>query len=133
MAIIPIQLFLFIAWGRPDAAIGWFALFENNPLHGLLAFELLFVINATFGIATTLAFYVALRRVSESLMTVALALVEAVALIVARPAFLSYECPRATVGGWLATDGLGVGSFEYGRLRENVLSASVVLPGIWRS
>jgi FAD/FMN-containing dehydrogenase len=33
------------------------------------------------------------------------------------------------VGGWLATDGLGVGSFEYGRLRENVLSASVVLPG----
>jgi FAD/FMN-containing dehydrogenase len=39
------------------------------------------------------------------------------------------SAPRATVGGWLATDGLGVGSFEYGRLRENVLSADVVLPG----
>jgi len=39
------------------------------------------------------------------------------------------SAPRATVGGWLATDGLGVGSFEYGRLRENVLSASLVLPG----
>lgn len=39
------------------------------------------------------------------------------------------SAPRATVGGWLATDGLGVGSFEYGRLRQNVLSASVVLPG----
>ena len=39
------------------------------------------------------------------------------------------SAPRATVGGWLATDGLGVGSFEFGRLRENVLSASVVLPG----
>jgi FAD/FMN-containing dehydrogenase len=39
------------------------------------------------------------------------------------------SAPRATVGGWLATDGLGVGSFEYGRLRENVLTASVVLPG----
>jgi FAD/FMN-containing dehydrogenase len=39
------------------------------------------------------------------------------------------SAPRATVGGWLATDGLGVGSFEYGWLRENVLSASVVLPG----
>lgn len=39
------------------------------------------------------------------------------------------SAPRATVGGWLATDGLGVGSFEYGRIRENVLSASVVLPG----
>src|SRR5918994_3238007 len=39
------------------------------------------------------------------------------------------SAPRATVGGWLAMDGLGVGSFEYGWLRENVLSASVVLPG----
>jgi FAD/FMN-containing dehydrogenase len=37
------------------------------------------------------------------------------------------SAPRATVGGWLAMDGLGVGSFEYGWLRENVLSASVVL------
>jgi FAD/FMN-containing dehydrogenase len=39
------------------------------------------------------------------------------------------SAPHATVGGWLATDGLGVGSFELGRLRENNLSASVVLPG----
>src|SRR5215208_6225559 len=38
------------------------------------------------------------------------------------------SAPRATVGGWLAMDGLGVGSYEYGWLRENVLSASVVLP-----
>jgi FAD/FMN-containing dehydrogenase len=39
------------------------------------------------------------------------------------------SAPRATVGGWLAQDGLGVGSFEYGWLWENVLSASVVLAG----
>jgi len=39
------------------------------------------------------------------------------------------SAPRATVGGWLATDGLGVGSFGYGWLRENVLAAEVVLPG----
>jgi FAD/FMN-containing dehydrogenase len=39
------------------------------------------------------------------------------------------SAPRSTVGGWLATDGLGVGSFEYGRLSENVLSADVVLAG----
>ncbi|HJQ28353.1 MAG TPA: FAD-binding oxidoreductase [Rubrobacter sp.] len=39
------------------------------------------------------------------------------------------SAPRATVGGWLARDGLGVGSFEYGWLRENVLTASVVLVG----
>src|SRR5215212_4779875 len=39
------------------------------------------------------------------------------------------SAPRATIGGWLATDGLGVGSFEYGWLSENVLWTSVVLPG----
>jgi len=39
------------------------------------------------------------------------------------------SAPRATVGGWLATDGIGVGSFEYGRLYDNVLSASVVERG----
>jgi len=39
------------------------------------------------------------------------------------------SAPRATVGGWLAMDGLGVGSFEYGWLSENILSATVVLPG----
>ena len=39
------------------------------------------------------------------------------------------SAPRATVGGWVAQDGLGVGSFEYGWLRENVLSADVVMPG----
>jgi len=39
------------------------------------------------------------------------------------------SAPRATVGGWLATDGIGVGSFEYGWLSENVLSVDVVLPG----
>src|SRR5215212_11126797 len=39
------------------------------------------------------------------------------------------SAPRATIGGWLAQDGLGVGSFEYGWLRENVVSADVVLPG----
>jgi FAD/FMN-containing dehydrogenase len=39
------------------------------------------------------------------------------------------SAPRATVGGWLAMDGLGVGSFEYGWLSENIFSASVILPG----
>jgi FAD/FMN-containing dehydrogenase len=38
------------------------------------------------------------------------------------------SAPRATVGGWLARDGLGVGSFGYGWLRENVLSAELSSP-----
>ena len=38
------------------------------------------------------------------------------------------SAPRATVGGWIARDGMGVGSFAYGWLRENVLSVEVMLP-----
>jgi hypothetical protein len=87
-AIIPVQLIVFIAWGQPDTALGWFALFQSNKLAGLLAFEFLFVVNAAVGIATTLALYVALRRVNESFMAIALVLgfLEAVTLILARPA-----------------------------------------------
>ena len=88
VVIIPIQLIIFIVGGQPKTALGWFDLFRDNELAGLLAFEILFVVNAALGIATTLALYVALRRVSESLMAIAtvLGLVEAVAFIVARPA-----------------------------------------------
>src|SRR5215211_4998987 len=89
VAVIPIQLIVFIAWGQPETALGWFTLFEDNKLAGLLAFELLLVVSTALGIATTLALYIALRRVNESLMAIALVLglVEAVAFIAARPAF----------------------------------------------
>jgi len=36
--------------------------------------------------------------------------------------------PSATVGGWLAQGGVGIGSFEFGWFRDNVVSARVVLP-----
>ncbi|HEY41988.1 MAG TPA: FAD-binding oxidoreductase [Dehalococcoidia bacterium] len=36
--------------------------------------------------------------------------------------------PSATVGGWLAQGGAGIGSFEAGWFRDNVLSARVVMP-----
>ena len=38
------------------------------------------------------------------------------------------SAPRATVGGWIARDGMGIGSFAYGWLRENILSAEMILP-----
>ncbi|MFC2022950.1 FAD-binding and (Fe-S)-binding domain-containing protein [Chloroflexota bacterium] len=36
--------------------------------------------------------------------------------------------PSATVGGWLAQGGAGIGSFEAGWFRDNVVSARVVMP-----
>jgi Fe-S oxidoreductase/FAD/FMN-containing dehydrogenase len=37
--------------------------------------------------------------------------------------------PSATVGGWLAQGGAGIGSFESGWFRDNVVRARVVMPG----
>lgn len=36
--------------------------------------------------------------------------------------------PSATVGGWLAQGGAGIGSYESGWFRDNVISARVILP-----
>ena len=36
--------------------------------------------------------------------------------------------PAASVGGWLAQGGAGIGSFEYGWFRDNVISTRAVMP-----
>ncbi len=36
--------------------------------------------------------------------------------------------PSSTVGGWLAQGGAGIGGYQYGWFRDNVLAARVVLP-----
>lgn len=36
------------------------------------------------------------------------------------------SAPKATVGGWLASDGIGIGSYEFGWLSENLIAVSVV-------
>lgn len=43
------------------------------------------------------------------------------------------SAPRSTVGGWLAENGIGVGSYEYGWLLQNVLSVEAVVAGGERS
>ncbi|HEU4495409.1 MAG TPA: FAD-binding oxidoreductase [Rubrobacteraceae bacterium] len=45
------------------------------------------------------------------------------------PTVYPTSAPRASVGGWLAENGVGVGSYEYGWLLQNVLSLEVVLAG----
>jgi hypothetical protein len=89
LMIIPIQLIVFIVSPPPSTAIGWFTLFQNNKLLGLLAFELLIIVSCALAIPMYLAFYAALRRVNESFMAIAtvLGLVGIVSFFVARPAF----------------------------------------------
>src|SRR5215213_10725955 len=49
------------------------------------------------------------------------------------PTVYPTSAPSSTVGGWLAENGIGVGSYEYGWLLQNVLSVEVVLAGGERS
>jgi hypothetical protein len=75
--------------GLPDDVVGWFGLFGDNPIGGLLAFELLMVVYVVLSVPVVLALYVALRRAGPSLMAIylGLSLIGIVAFIVARPAF----------------------------------------------
>ena len=45
------------------------------------------------------------------------------------PTVYPTSAPRATVGGWLSENGVGVGSYEYGWLLQNVISVEAVLAG----
>jgi FAD/FMN-containing dehydrogenase len=49
------------------------------------------------------------------------------------PTVYPKSAPRSTVGGWLAENGVGVGSYEYGWLLQNVLLVEAVLAGGERS
>jgi hypothetical protein len=71
---IPIQIVVFIVWPPPGTVIGWFTLFQNNRLIGLLDMDLLLIIDQVLLGLILLALYVSLKRASPSFMTIALAL-----------------------------------------------------------
>jgi hypothetical protein len=71
---IPIQFALFLIWPPPGTVIGWFTLFKGNALLGLLDMDLLLVLDQVLLGLILLALYVALRRVSQSFMAIALIL-----------------------------------------------------------
>jgi hypothetical protein len=73
VACIVAALAVFLAWPPPTAIESWFALFQRNAFLGLLDLDLLLVTSYVVMIPLYLALYVALRRVSQSFMAIALA------------------------------------------------------------
>jgi len=69
---IPIQIIIFIAWPPPSTVIGWFTLFQNNRLLGLLDMDLLLIVDQVLVALVLLALYIVLRRTSQSFMAIAL-------------------------------------------------------------
>jgi hypothetical protein len=71
---IPIAIIVYIVSPPPTTVAGYFTLFQDNMLLGLLALDLLLIIAVVLSIPMVLALYVALRRASESFMVIALTL-----------------------------------------------------------
>jgi len=72
--LIPIQMFIFIAWPPPDNVLDFFNLFHKNWFLGLLSLDLLYILNNILLIFVYLGLYAALRRVRQSYMLIALIL-----------------------------------------------------------
>ena len=74
VVIMPIQIIVYIASPPPSTAIGFFTLFQNNSFLGLLALDLLLIIDQVLYVPIILALYATLRRANEFFMTIALTL-----------------------------------------------------------
>lgn len=73
-AFIPLQIAVFFIWPPPKTALDWFHLFQTNKFIGLLDMDLLLLADQVLMIFILLALYMALRKVSPSLMAIALTL-----------------------------------------------------------
>jgi hypothetical protein len=74
VALVPVGAAVYFIWPPPTTAVGYFTIFHENPLIGLLNQDLLLIVDQVLMIVVTLALYVALRRSSESIMAIALVL-----------------------------------------------------------
>jgi hypothetical protein len=72
VVFIPIQSIVFVVWPPPSTVIGWFTLFQNNGLLGLLDMDILLIIDQVLMGLVFLALYAALKRASPSFMAIAL-------------------------------------------------------------
>lgn len=84
LVFIPIQMVVFFLWPPPSSVIGWFTLFQDNALVGLLDMDLLLIVDYLLLIGVFSALWASLRRANESLMAIALTL-----QLVATAAYLS--------------------------------------------
>jgi hypothetical protein len=71
---IPLQVLVFVIWPPPGTVTGWFTLFQEHPLVGLLDMDLLLIVDQVLVALIMVTLYIVLRRSRQSCMTVALTL-----------------------------------------------------------
>ena len=134
VALVPPQIAVFTLWPPPTTLSGWFALFQQNALLGLLSMDLLMIADYVFFAVLFLALFVALRRASASVAALALMLeVIAVAIYVGSNHLFemlaaSSQYATAVTDAERAT-ALGVGSVMLVTWQGSAFSVSYVLSG----
>lgn len=71
LVLMAIQIIVFVVWPPPSTVEGYFALFHNNWLLGLLSLDLLYIVDSVLLIPIYLALYAVLKRAGESSMLIA--------------------------------------------------------------
>jgi hypothetical protein len=91
VALIPIQVAVYLLWPPPTSVLDYFTIFQSNVLQGMLDLDLLLIVDQVLMMAVLLGLYTALRWTDESLMLIgtAVGLVGAVLLVVSREATFS--------------------------------------------
>lgn len=74
VALIVIQILVYLRWPPPADAAAAYALFADDPLAGLLSLDLLYIVNNTGVLLLYLALFVGLRRTRPGAATIGLAL-----------------------------------------------------------
>lgn len=73
VVMIVVQIPIYVIWPPPESSAGFFELLLDNPLGGLLALDVLYVVSNTLIYLVYLALAVVLWRVSRSAVMIAMA------------------------------------------------------------
>ena len=72
IALVPIQAAIYFLWPPPTTVSGYFSMFHDNAVVGLLNQDLLLLVDEALMLVVSLALFVALRGANPSWMAVAL-------------------------------------------------------------
>ncbi|MGB3781054.1 MAG: DUF4386 family protein [Tunicatimonas sp.] len=74
LTLIPVQIVFFIIWPHPTTIVGWFKLFQDSWIIGLISFDFLYLLSMIASIFLYLALFYALKDERKSLSVLALTL-----------------------------------------------------------
>lgn len=72
VGFMPLQMVVFFVWPPPTTVSGWFELFSENAIVGLLDMDMLLIIDYVLLVLVFLALWGVLRRSNEALATLSL-------------------------------------------------------------